>query len=120
MQPNSLEDIIAAAGASGWEWFESAPKAVKDQFEKRQQLAGEEARAVASAWAEFYNSAGGRKALDHMFNSTLRRTVFFATMGVDMASMATFGAFREGQNALAHEIARQIGIGLREETKPRD
>lgn len=120
MQPNSLEDIIAAAGASGWEWFEAAPKAVKDQFEKRQQLAVEEARAVGRAWAEFYNSPGGRRALEHMFDTTLRRTVFFATMGVDMQSMATFGAFREGQNALAHEIARQINIGLAEEVKPRD
>lgn len=120
MQPNSIEDIVSSAGSAGWEWFEAAPQAVRDQFAKRQQLAAEDARAVGRAWAEFYNSPGGRKALEHMFDTTLRRTVFFATMGVDMQSMAVFGAFREGQNALAHEIARQIGIGLREDVKPRD
>ncbi|MBT56179.1 MAG: hypothetical protein CMF72_22610 [Mameliella sp.] len=120
MQPNSIEEIISGAGSAGWDWFEQAPQAVRDQFQKRQQLAAEDARAVGRAWAEFYNTPGGRKALDHMFDTTLRRTVYFATMGVDMASMATFGAFREGQNALAHEIARQINIGLAEEAKPRD
>jgi glycine betaine/choline ABC-type transport system substrate-binding protein len=120
MQPNTLEDIIHSAGQSGWEWFEQAPQAVRDQMETRQKLAQEDARVVARAWAEFYSSPDGRKALDFMFDMTLRRTVFFATMGADMQSMAAFGAFREGQNALAHEIARQIGLGLREETKPRD
>jgi hypothetical protein len=120
MQANPLENIIAAAGQAGWEWFENAPQAVRDAYQKERELAVEDSKAVARAWAGFYNSPGGRKALEHMFDTTLRRTVFFAAMGVDMQSMATFGAFREGQNALAHEIARQIGIGLAEETKPRD
>ena len=120
MQPNALHDIIANAGKAGWEWFEQAPEAVRRQLQVDQSRTSENAHAIASAWARFYRSADGRKALDALFDSTLRRTVFFTQLGLDPASMANWGAFREGQNALAHEIARQISLGEKERLKPRD
>lgn len=90
---------------------------VLDVSKKRSE---EESRAVASAWSDFAKTPAGKKALNALFDRTLRRTVFFASLGLDVQSMAVYGAFREGQNAVAHEIARQIGIGRDEETKPRD
>jgi hypothetical protein len=116
----SLENIIGSAAGAGWEWFDQAPDAVRDKIKLDRDLDAEDGKAIARAWADFYRTPGGRKALERMFDATLRRTVFFATLGVDFQSMAAFGAFREGQNALAHEIARQIGLGLQEDVKPRD
>ncbi len=120
MQVNSLENIISGAGKAGWEWFEQAPEAVRRQLEVDQSRASEDRQAIASAWARFADSPDGRKALEALFDATLRRTVFFTQLGLDPASMANWGAFREGQNALAHEIARQIGLGNQEKLKPRD
>ncbi len=120
MQPNPFEAIISNAGKAGWEWFEQAPEAVRRQLEIDQSRAGEDGKAIARAWARFARSPDGRKALEALFDKTLRRTVFFTQLGLDPASMANWGAFREGQNALAHEIARQIGLGNQEKVKARD
>lgn len=120
MQPQSIENIIAGAAKGGWDWFEQADPAVAAALNVDQAKAAEDAKSVASAWARFYRSPDGRKALDLLFDTTLRRTVFFAQLGLDPMSMAVFGAFREGQNALAHEIARQIGLGNAERVKPRE
>ena len=48
------------------------------------------------------------------------QTTLLVNLGGDMQAMAAFGCFREGQNALAQEIARQIAIGRGEAAKPRD
>lgn len=120
MQPNSLQDIISSAAKGGWDWFESADPEVKRALEVKQAKDSEDQKTIARAWARFARSPDGKRALELLFDSTLRRTVFFTSLGLDPMSMAVFGAFREGQNALAHEIARQIGLGNAEAVKPRD
>lgn len=120
MQPHDIEGIISGARDGGWDFFNGAPDQVKAALDVDQSRAAEDAAAISSAWARFYKSRDGRKALEKLFDTTLRRTVFFAALGLDLNSMAVFGAMREGQNALAHEIARQIGLGLQEAVKPRD
>lgn len=120
MKAADIESLISGAAGAGWEWFQQAPENVRDKIALNREQSTEDGKAIARAWADFYQTPGGRKALELMFDTTLRRTVFFATLGVDFQSMAAFGAFREGQNALAHEIARQIGLGLQEDVKPRD
>lgn len=120
MNVNSLQDIISSASKGGWEWFEGAKPEVKKAMEIQQAKDAEDQKSISRAWARFARSADGKKALEQLFDTTLRRTVFFASLGLDPMSMAVFGAFREGQNALAHEIARQIGLGNSEATKPRD
>ncbi|MGI2031948.1 hypothetical protein ACRQ1B_06100 [Rhizobium panacihumi] len=115
-----LQSIIGSAGKGGWEWFEQADPSVKTALDVRQEKDAEDAKTIASAWARFYESPDGKKALERLFDTTLRRTVFFVQLGLDPASMATFGAFREGQNALAHEIARQIARGNAEAIQPRE
>lgn len=115
-----MEHLIQDAAKGGWDWFDGADEKVKAALETRQKRSSEDSRAIASAWAGFAETAGGRKALDALFDTTLRRTVYFASLGLDIQSMAVFGAFREGQNALAQEIARQIARGRNEEAKPRE
>lgn len=120
MKPQDIESIVSGAKNGGWDWFEQADPAVKKAIDLDQQRESDDNRMIASAWARFYNTPDGRKALDKMFDVTLRRAVFFATMPIDPMTMATYGAFREGQNSLAQEIARQISLGEGEAIKPRD
>lgn len=120
MRPHNFESIIASAGRDGWDFFKNVDPNVKTALDVNQSKNTLDAKTIASAWARFARSPDGRKAMEQLFDTTLRRTVFFVQLGLDPASMATFGSFREGQNALAHEIARQIGIGNQERVKPRD
>lgn len=120
LSPQQFEQIISGASTAGWDWFQKADQGVQQALDVQQSKDGEDNRAIASAWARFADSPDGRKALERLFDTTLRRTVYFAQLGIDLQSMAVFGAFREGQNALAHEIARQISLGNAEAIKPRD
>lgn len=120
MTPLSLEQIISQANGAGWEFLEGLPDDIRRRLEVKKSESEHEARAIARAWADFYQTPGGAKALEHLFGSTLRRTVFFVNLGQEPLAMGVFGAFREGQNALAQEIARQINKGLAEPTEPRD
>lgn len=120
MTPQSLEEIINSARHEGWEFFDKVDERLAGKLDVSQEKDVADARAIADAWAAFYHSPEGRKALERLFDTTLRRTVFFVSLGLDPQSMATFGAFREGQNALAYEIARQIGRGMAEAVKPRE
>lgn len=118
---SELEDIVSGAAASGWEWFDAADRKIRERLDVRRSLEGEDARAIARAWADFAATPEGEKALMALHKATLGRTVFFVNLGLDVSSMAVFGAFREGQNALAHEIFRQIARGRNEEgPAPRD
>lgn len=120
MTPFSLEQIIENAKKQGWDFLDGMSAEQQEKLEIQQKLSEEDRKAIASAWADFARTPGGRKALDAMFDMTLRRTTYFVDLGQEVMSMAVFGAFREGQNALAHEIARQIAAGQNEEVKPRD
>ena len=116
-----LEDVMKSAASGGWEWFDQLDPRIRDMIEVKQARADEDRRAIAHAWADFARTPGGKKALEHLFATTIDRTVFFVQLGLDIQSMAVFGAFREGQNALAHEIRRQIAAGRGEEApQPRD
>jgi len=120
ISPQDLQNIIGGAAQGGWDWFEKADPNVKRALDIQQEKDAEDAKAISRAWARFARSADGKKALERLFDTTLRRTVFFVQLGLDPMSMAVFGAFREGQNALAHEIARQISMGNQEAIKPRE
>lgn len=120
MQPQSFQNLIENAAGGGHEWFDQVDEKLRSKLNLQQAKESEDAKAIASAWARFADSPDGRKALERLFDMTLRRTVFFVQLGLDAHSMATFGAFREGQNAVAYEIARQIGLGNAEAVPPRE
>ncbi|TPW33237.1 hypothetical protein FJU08_01340 [Martelella alba] len=120
MKAQDLEQIVKGAANGDWSWFESADPSVKRAMDLKQARDAEDQKTIASAWARFADSPDGRKALERLFDTTLRRAVYFATLGLEPSSMAVFGAFREGQNSVAHEIARQIGLAENEAVKPRD
>jgi len=116
-----FETIVSSAARGGWDWFNQiTDPATRKKLDVEQARNEEEAKAISRAWADFAASPEGRKALDRLFDTTLRRTVWFVNLSGDMQAMAAFGCFREGQNALAQEIARQIAIGRGEAAKPRD
>lgn len=112
---SDFEDAVTSAAGAGWEWFDQADEKIRRRLDPRQLLEGEDAKGVARAWAEFASTAAGAKALEALRKATVGRTVYFVNLGLDPMSMATFGAFREGQNALAEEIFRQIAKGRSED-----
>lgn len=120
MQAQSYQNIIERAKTQGWDFFDQVNPETIEKLGVQQAKDNSDGNAIAAAWARFAGSPDGQKALEKLFDTTLRRTVFFAALGLDPASMAVFGAFREGQNAVAYEIARQIGLGNQEAVKPRD
>lgn len=120
VSPQDFQSIVSSAAQGGWDWFEQADPSVKRAMDVQQAKDAEDSRAISRAWARFASTPEGRMALERMFDTTLRRTVFFVQLGLDPQSMAVFGAFREGQNSLAHEIARQIALGNQEAIQPRE
>lgn len=120
LSPQDFQSIVSGAKDGGWEWFQQADPSVKRALDVQQEKDAQDTQAISSAWARFADTPDGRKALERLFDTTLRRTVFFVQLGLDPQSMATFGAFREGQNAVAHEIARQIARGNAEAIQPRE
>lgn len=120
LSPQDFQSIVSGAKDGGWEWFQQADPSVKRALDVQQEKDTQDTQAISSAWARFADTPDGRKALERLFDTTLRRTVFFVHLGLDPQSMATFGAFREGQNAVAHEIARQIARGNAEAIQPRE
>lgn len=118
--PQSIEDMLKFVRDD--DLLQGMDPRAKEKLEAKRKLAAEEEQLITRAWAEMYRDPAGRKALELLFDSTLRRTVFFAGLGTDAQQVALFGVFREGQNALAYEIARLIkkGLGDEEKLKPRD
>lgn len=116
-----LEHLLSAAG-TGWDFFDGVPDAIRKRVELQDAKSEEDRRIVSAAWAAFAETPGGRKALEALFDTTLRRTVYFVNLGQEPGAMAMWGAFREGQNAVAHAIAVQISRGREtdEQPKPRD
>ncbi|MBG6143605.1 hypothetical protein IWQ51_001728 [Labrenzia sp. EL_142] len=115
-----VQDLVSSASAGGWDWFGGVDEKVQEALNLDQKKSNEDQAAIATAWADFAATPGGQKALQQLFDNTLLRTVFFVSLGLDPQSMATYGAFREGQNSVAHLIARLIAEGRGETTKPRD
>lgn len=122
-QPNSLEQILQSAKSQGWDFFDQiADPEIRKRVELAQAKRSEDQKTIAGAWARFAATPDGRMALEAMFDTTLRRTVYFVNLGQDAQAMAMWGAFREGQNALAQAIALKIAEGqdAEEKPKPRD
>lgn len=119
-QPYSLENIVANAMSQGWDFFEGiADPQIRKRVEIAQARRADDRKTINAAWARFAASPDGRMALEALFDTTLRRTTYFVNLGQDPVAMATWGAFREGQNALAQAIALQIAEGQETEDKPK-
>lgn len=119
-QPYSLEHILASAGADHAELFSNiVDPAIRKRVELDLAKRTADQQTIAGAWARFVASPDGRMALEALFDTTLRRTVYFVNLGQDMAAMATWGAFREGQNSLAQAIAAKIAEGQNTDDKPK-
>lgn len=115
-----LESIISNANGAGWQWFEGVDDQVKKACELKQKKAAEDQAAINKAWANFAATPDGQKALQQLIDITLLKTVYFTTMGLDPAACGNYGAFREGQNSVAHMIVTAIAEGRGDTAKPRD
>lgn len=119
-QPYSLEQILKNAGAEHAELFANIvdPK-VLERIKLAEAKRAEDRTTIDGAWARFAASPDGRMALEELFDTTLRRTVYMVNLGQDAQAMAMWGAFREGQNSLAQGIAVKIATGQNSDDKPK-
>lgn len=115
-----LESIISNANGADWKWFEGVNEQVAKALELKQTKDAEDQAGINKAWSDFAATPGGQKALQQLIGNTLLKTVFFTTMGLDPAACGNYGAFREGQNSVAHMIVTAIAEGRGDTTKPRD
>lgn len=109
--PHALEDILASAARGGWDFFDGIDPRIRQMVELKQGHDQELAKKVARGWAKMLGDPDQLAALEALYDSTLRRATFFVQLGIPSDQVVQFGAFREGQNAVAHEIARQIAAG---------
>ena len=73
--------------------------------------AQEKSKAIACAWANFAGTVDGKLALESMLDVTIRRVKFHYQPGMTPDQVALPGVFREGQDAIAWEIMRQVALG---------
>lgn len=121
----TIEDLIrlVQTGSNrGWEFLDRLDPQIRARIEPELGRIEADRQTVAQAWARFADSPDGALAIQALLDTTLFRTVWFVDLGTDAAAMTAFGTFREGQNALAHAIVRQIAAGRNAEAhpKPRD
>lgn len=121
MNPNGFDDIIQRMMTGGWDALEGVSSEVRRRVALEDERSADEKRVINAAWARFAASEDGRRALEALFDVTLRRTVFFVNLNLPPDQVLAWGAFREGQNALAHAIARAIAEGQGDDPpKPRE
>lgn len=119
MSGNDFEDLVSSAAGAGWDWFEKAERLFAD----RSQLSpddGAKRRQLAEATARVFASEDGRVLFEHVKAATIDRVTFVTQLGVDPQQALSYGAFREGQNALFVAIAKLAHEGRRDpaETAP--
>lgn len=121
--PSTIEDIIKGISDGGFDPHSTgAVTEAAKQVQLQRARSAEDAKTIAHAWARFYETPDGRMALDQLFDTTLRRTAYFAQLGIPLDQVALYGALREGQNGVAQMIARLISIGRGDDqqVKPRE
>lgn len=116
----TIDDIIRNLGnGAGWDFFDRLDPEIRKRIEPALAKRAEDAKTIAGAWSRFAGSPDGALAIQALLDTTLFRTVWFVDLGGNADAMTAYGAFREGQNALAHEIVRQIAAGRETEDPPK-
>lgn len=105
-----------------WSFFDDMllPQQALDQIKAATERQKEKQRKIARAWADFYETPGGRAALQQLFDATLNTQVYLTGMGLGADQVGIYGATREGQNKIADIIAQMIAAGLGQPAKRRD
>lgn len=116
----ALSDMERLAQGQDWSMFDALDPAVRSGVDPR--IAEEEDKLkrqrISAAAAKIFSTPEGELVLETILDKTLRRTTYFAMLGIDPMQAAMFGAFREGQNALMTEILRLVAEGRGEPQPP--
>ena len=108
----SADALIAAAdNLEGWGFFHH--QADPELNAKQAALAEEKSKRLALEAAVLWqHNPGFRDIMEFIFDQTLRRPAYVAQLGLPMDQAYGYGAFREGQNAVADMIAKMIATGM--------
>lgn len=104
----TLEDLMRGAASADWSWFEDVEKRMGQQPSTETEALRSRLAAAAS---RIFDTDDGRLVLQTLVDVTLLRSIFVTQIGIDPMQAYAFGAFREGQNALATQLLRLIAEG---------
>lgn len=90
------------------EWLKDAQA---EQMKPRIDLAGD--------YAKVFGTEAGRRVLDHLIDQTHRRSSWLGGLHLPMETIAAYGVWREGQNAMVQVIIEHVRLGQAKQTKPR-
>ncbi|WP_336800490.1 Bbp19 family protein [Kaistia sp. MMO-174] len=119
MKALSLEDAIASVTGESWDFVGAMEQryGASPEARKKRELSELERKALLSAAASVFSGPDGERVLEWLLDQTWRRMTFAVMTHPDPQQALLYGAFREGQNALALSILRMIAEG-RTETPP--
>lgn len=120
MKPLSIEDAIAGASGDNWEFLDALDQrfGASPEARKKRELTELQRKGLAAAAVAVFSGRDGELVLDWLLDQTWRRMSFAVMNHPDPQHAVLYGAFREGQNALALSILRMIAEGRSEEPPP--
>jgi len=119
MTPVDLQKLLAEGPEGGWATLDRMAKqfGASPAQRKAREKADLDRRLMAETAARIFEGDDGERFLEWMLDQTWRRFTFAIASHPDPQQALLYGAFREGQNALALTILRMIAEG-RAETPP--
>lgn len=120
MKPLTLENAMAAASGEGWDFLDALEQGfgASPEARRKRELTALERKALMSAAARVFSGRDGELVLEWLLDQTWRRMTFAVMNHPDPQHAVLYGAFREGQNALALSILRMIAEGRSEDPPP--
>jgi hypothetical protein len=110
----SRENLIKQAAEAGWSFLDGpAPQGDEEKPEPPSRIAQIASQLEAS-------DPRFCELLDYLADETFRRVNFIVGGNLSAEQIALWGAFREGQNALAFGLFKLIAQGRKQELKGRE
>ena len=99
MNVGDIESHIRAIANGDFDVLDSVDKRIAEATKSRPiGMSDEDRKTIATAWAGFASTPGGKMALQALIDRTLNRPVYLAHLGYSAEQAAIYGAHREGQN----------------------
>ena len=74
---------------------------------------------LARDYAKVFGTEAGRRVLDHLIDQTHRKSSWLGGLHLPMETIAAYGVWREGQNAIVQIIVEHVRLGNAKQSKPR-
>lgn len=116
MAEPSLEALMAQATSDDWRFLEALDQrfGASPESRKAREKAKLDRARLSEIAARIFEGPEGTLFLEWLLDQTVRRMTFAVMTNADPQRAVLYGAFREGQNALALTLLRMIAEGRSE------